>query len=213
MPNRLWDDFRTPDISGVVGGTITLTAPAIRSAGTQTLADTESTAEIDEGTFEFTDLPGGPYEAILEITVTDPVTGFVRSNRKKFYDIYVAADGDQRFRDLIAANIEYPAPVVSAAVAAQQGAEAARDEAQQILDGLGEVITKADADAAYAPVFPDTGITYDGSGNVQTVTENGVTTTYTYNPDGTVATDTRDGVTRTYGYDGNGNLTSITVED
>ncbi|QDK02786.1 hypothetical protein SEA_SQUIDDLY_34 [Gordonia phage Squiddly] len=65
----------------------------------------------------------------------------------------------------------------------------------------------------YAPLMPDTGITYDGSGNVQTVTENGVMTTYTYNPDGTVATDTRGGVTRTYGYDGNGNLTSITVED
>ena len=65
------------------------------------------------------------------------------------------------------------------------------------------------ADATYAPVFPDTGITYDGSGNVQTVTENGVTTTYTYNSDGTVATDTRAGVTRTYTYDGSGNLTGI----
>ncbi|UYL87699.1 hypothetical protein SEA_SHIVANISHOLA_24 [Gordonia phage Shivanishola] len=82
-----------------------------------------------------------------------------------------------------------------------------------LLDGIDERVTKVAADATYAPVFPDTGITYDGSGNVQTVTENGVTTAYTYNPDGTVATDTRDGVTRTYGYDGNGNLTSITVED
>lgn len=70
-------------------------------------------------------------------------------------------------------------------------------------------IEKADLDGAYAPLMPDTGITYDGNGNVQTVTENSVTTTYTYNPDGTVATDTRAGVTRTYTYDGSGNLTGI----
>lgn len=69
--------------------------------------------------------------------------------------------------------------------------------------------TKATLDTTYAPSFPDTGITYDGSGNVQTVTENGVTTTYTYNPDGSVHTDTRLGVTRTYTYDGSGNLTGI----
>lgn len=43
----------------------------------------------------------------------------------------------------------------------------------------------------YATAFPNaTGITYDGSGNVATVTENGVTTTYTYGPNG-VATDQR----------------------
>ena len=63
--------------------------------------------------------------------------------------------------------------------------------------------------ATYATAFPTTGITYDGSGNVQTVTENGITTTYTYNGDGTVHTDTRLGVTRTYTYDGSGNLTGI----
>ncbi|MFE5699992.1 hypothetical protein [Rhodococcus koreensis] len=62
--------------------------------------------------------------------------------------------------------------------------------------------------ATYAPAFPDTTITYSG-GNVATVTDNGITTTYTYNADGTVATDTRDGVTRTYTYDGSGNLTGI----
>jgi YD repeat-containing protein len=64
------------------------------------------------------------------------------------------------------------------------------------------------ANATYAPAFADTGITYDGNGNVQTVTENGVTTTYTYNPDGTVDTDTRLGTTRQYTYDGAGNLTT-----
>lgn len=73
------------------------------------------------------------------------------------------------------------------------------------------VISKMMADATYAPSFPAaTAISYDGNGNVQSVTENGVTTTYTYNPDGTVDTDTRDGVTRKYTYTA-GNLTGIEV--
>lgn len=74
---------------------------------------------------------------------------------------------------------------------------------------VGEGMSEADADARYAPSFPATGITYDAAGNVETVTENGITTTYTYNVDGSVATDTRAGVTRTYTYDGSGNLTGI----
>jgi uncharacterized protein RhaS with RHS repeats len=71
------------------------------------------------------------------------------------------------------------------------------------------LLTEANANATYAPVYPDAlTITYSG-GNVATVTENGVTTSFTYNSDGTVATDTRAGVTRTYTYDGSGNLTGI----
>lgn len=72
-----------------------------------------------------------------------------------------------------------------------------------------DFITETQADASYAPVSPNTGITYDGAGNVQTVTENGITTTYTYNADSSVHTDSRAGVTRTYTYDGSGNLTGI----
>lgn len=73
-----------------------------------------------------------------------------------------------------------------------------------------DFITETQADASYAPVFPDSiAPTYDSNGNVLTVTTDGVTTTYTYNPDGTVATDERAGVTRTYTYDGSGNLTGI----
>ncbi|MCJ0906210.1 hypothetical protein [Rhodococcus sp. ARC_M6] len=80
-----------------------------------------------------------------------------------------------------------------------------------------ETATKTAVDArildvgnsTYAPAFATTGITYDGNGNVQTVTEAGITTTYTYNPDGSVHTDTRSGETRTYTYDGSGNLTGI----
>ncbi|AFR48019.1 RHS repeat domain-containing protein [Gordonia sp. KTR9] len=103
---------------------------------------------------------------------------------------------------------------ISELVAAELGGKLSIADAPDVVAAaVNSPEVKEALDAAYAPLMPDTGITYDGSGNVQTVTENGVTTTYTYNPDGTVATDTRDGVTRTYGYDGNGNLTSITVED
>ncbi|MDI9914356.1 hypothetical protein [Rhodococcus sp. IEGM 1379] len=79
-------------------------------------------------------------------------------------------------------------------------------KAHEEIDGR---LSEAALDGTYAPAFATTGITYDGSGNVQTVTENGITTTYAYNPDGTVHTDTRAGVTRTYTYDGSGNLTGI----
>jgi hypothetical protein len=134
---------------------------------------------------------------------------------------------------LIRDYIPQTPPVVDAAVAAKNDAESARDEAQQILDDVAAGVvpdagvaarvaasgsaTRSAVDArvtavgnaTYAPAFATTGITYDGSGNVQTVTENGVTTTYTYNGDGSVHTDTRLGVTRTYTYDGSGNLTGI----
>lgn len=66
---------------------------------------------------------------------------------------------------------------------------------------------KTVVDAALFPASQT--IAYNDDGSVQSVTENGVTTSYTYNTDGTVATDTRNGVTRNYGYT-NGNLTSIT---
>jgi len=121
-------------------------------------------------------------------------------------DAAVAAkDAAETILDQVEAGV-VPDDVVSR----QKLAPAVRTE----LDGY---ITQAEADArvtavgdnTYAPVFADaTTITYSG-GNVASVTENGVTTTFTYNPDGTVATDTRAGVTRTYTYDGSGNLTGI----
>lgn len=70
-------------------------------------------------------------------------------------------------------------------------------------------LSQGSLDGRYAPVSPNTGITYNPDGSVATVTENGVTTTYTYNSDGTVHTDVRAGVTRTYTYDASGNLTGI----
>ncbi|WGH20061.1 minor tail protein [Gordonia phage Tarzan] len=152
MPNRLWDDFRTPDIDGTVGGTVTITAPTIRGAGAQTLTDASSDAQIVDGEFEFLNLPDGPYKVKLAIEVEDPVTGVARSNQTKYYTIHVAAEGDQRFRDLIEANIEYPPPVVSEAVAARQGAEAARDEAAEILEQLDSTAATAATAAVTADI-------------------------------------------------------------
>jgi YD repeat-containing protein len=65
-----------------------------------------------------------------------------------------------------------------------------------------------------APAFAEaTVITYDADGNVDTVTTNGITTTYTYDTDGNVATDSRTvgetTTTRTYIYAPNGDLTGI----
>jgi YD repeat-containing protein len=66
--------------------------------------------------------------------------------------------------------------------------------------------------ATYARAFePSASIVYDGSGNVTSATEGGITTTFTYNADGTVNTETRQGRVRTWAYDANGNPTSSTV--
>lgn len=76
-------------------------------------------------------------------------------------------------------------------------------------EGFQAVADSDELKTAFAQAFADTSITYDGSGNVATVTEAGVLTTYTYNGDGTVATDTRLGVTREYTYAPSGDLVSI----
>jgi YD repeat-containing protein len=66
--------------------------------------------------------------------------------------------------------------------------------------------------ATYDRAFEaSTSIAYDGSGNVTSTTEGGITTTFTYNADGTVNTETRLGKVRTWAYDGSGNPTSSTV--
>jgi YD repeat-containing protein len=66
--------------------------------------------------------------------------------------------------------------------------------------------------ATFVPALaPSTSIVYDGSGQVTSATENGITTVYTYNSDGTVNTETRLGKVRTWAYDANGNPTSSTV--
>lgn len=98
---------------------------------------------------------------------------------------------------------------------------AERDEA--FSEGLNGKLSKADADANYAPIddprFEGLGgggpvsVTYNPDGSVASVTENGITTTYGYNPDGTIASDLRNGVLRTYAYDGAGNLTGIAIEE
>lgn len=88
------------------------------------------------------------------------------------------------------------------AVAAQAAANTARTGAESAQAG-------AEAARLAAEGFADIAITYDEGGNVATVTDGGITTSYTYNPDGTVATDSRLDVTREYTYDEGGNLVSI----
>jgi YD repeat-containing protein len=73
-------------------------------------------------------------------------------------------------------------------------------------------LEEAALNATFVPALaPSTSIVYNGSGQVTSVTENGITTTYTYNADGTVNTETRLGKVRTWVYDGSGNPTSSTV--
>jgi len=73
--------------------------------------------------------------------------------------------------------------------------------------------TRAELSATYVPALaPTSAIAYDATtGNVTSVTEGGITTTFTYNADGTVNTETRLGKVRTWAYDTNGNPTSSTV--
>lgn len=72
---------------------------------------------------------------------------------------------------------------------------------------------EASLNATYVPAMAATSdIVYDATtGNVTSITEGGITTTFTYNADGTVNTETRQGKVRTWTYDANGNPTSSTV--
>jgi len=74
-------------------------------------------------------------------------------------------------------------------------------------------LTVAAGNATYVPALAATsGIVYDAStGNVTSITEGGITTTFTYNADGTVNTESRLGKVRTWAYDASGNPTSSTV--
>lgn len=112
-----------------------------------------------------------------------------------------AAGGD--LAELIVWSIPADAPATTIAAAV----------AEFLTANPNGLLTQADADANYAPVFPTSqSIVIDpATGNVTSVTTDGVTTNYTYNPDGSVHTDACNGVIRDYGYDGSGNLTSITA--
>ncbi|QAY17632.1 hypothetical protein SEA_MARTEENA_29 [Gordonia phage Marteena] len=200
--------------------TFTVDGPSSNTGGTLTFRPRTSFADPETGDILTPEKSRRPVEYVCNTPATVELpdgpweVGGLEHNR--LFPIDVSADA--LLKDLIVFGLPTTAPVTTLSQAVTVWLDA--NVNTEVTDTLiaGAVTTpgseaKTALDAAYAPVFPDTGITYDGSGNVQTVTENGVTTTYTYNPDGTVATDTRDGVTRTYGYDGNGNLTSITVED
>jgi YD repeat-containing protein len=72
------------------------------------------------------------------------------------------------------------------------------------------VIPILDPDIAarsYLPRNPELTVAYNSTGNVASVTENGLVTTFTYNIDGTVKTQTTGGITKTFSYDTNGRVT------
>jgi YD repeat-containing protein len=73
-----------------------------------------------------------------------------------------------------------------------------------------EIVTSPTLRAAYVPADPVlSDFVYDGSGNLTSYKEDGVTITLTYNGDGTVATQKRgSGPTRTFAYSG-GNLAGV----
>lgn len=108
----------------------------------------------------------------------------------------------------------WSAQIAAAEAAALEAANALIDSETFVADQVenGPAAAKVSAKIQRAKV-PDTLITYDDDGNVDTVTENGLTTTYTYNVDGTVATDSvtiaGETINRSYTYDGDGNLTEI----
>jgi YD repeat-containing protein len=80
-------------------------------------------------------------------------------------------------------------------------------------NGSGLPLNAADLNAVEADIAASTRanpaltVVYNTDGSVQSVTEDGIQTSYTYNADGTVATATRLGTTRTFSYDANGNVT------
>ncbi|QHB37872.1 hypothetical protein SEA_OPIE_29 [Gordonia phage Opie] len=188
----LFEDWCTADGGTDLAGVVTLTPIGQQAAGSLTLATVPKPITVADGQFSETVTPGD-YMVNVELHAGDDEVRVSTDNAAQ--RIAVAdIDTPQRLRDLVGLGGPGDSPLAK-------------------LNAIVTAWIEGVADAAYAPAFPDTGITYDGSGNVQTVTEDGVATTYTYNSDGTVATDTRAGVTRTYGYDGNGNLTTITVED
>lgn len=173
-----------------------------------TQARTPVPVDPETGLFTTPNLEPGPYWC-----------GIKWANFKDFENFQIViGDTDTRLWPLLEEALPYtPAQEslfkqyrdeVAEFVTTAEGLSTAQDAAVADLVTPGTA-TKAVLDGTYAPVFATTGITYDGAGNVQTVTENGITTTYAYNSDGSVHTDTRAGVTRTYTYDGSGNLTGI----
>ncbi|WP_270483421.1 hypothetical protein [Gordonia jacobaea] len=115
-------------------------------------------------------------------------------------------------RDTVTATfLNQLASAVNSAVASLAGKYTKPAGGIPASDLAGNVLDKTTADTIYAKAFPASQVIAidPATGNVTSVTTNGVATTYTYNADGTVHTDTRAGVTRTYTYDGSGNLTGI----
>ncbi len=103
-----------------------------------------------------------------------------------------------------------PTPAINAAIASEVTRANAAYGAKADVTANTNVITNLPNN--YQQAFPATSnITYNGNGDVTSVTEGGITTTYTYNANGTVSTETRNGKVRTWSYDANGNPTGSVV--
>lgn len=99
MANKLYESgWRTP-AGTLVSGTVTLTAPTNRAAGSGTLSTVPEPVAVTAGAFEVVDLPAGPYEVMLELVAGEDETR-INTDRGP-YRIEVDAAGDQRLRDLL----------------------------------------------------------------------------------------------------------------
>ncbi|WP_331436426.1 hypothetical protein RND64_04365 [Gordonia sp. w5E2] len=117
-------------------------------------------------------------------------------------------------RDTVTATfLNQLASAVNSAVASLAGKYTKPAGGIPASDLAGNVLDKTTADTIYAKAFPASQVIAidPATGNVTSVTTNGVATNYTYKADGSVATDSCNGITRDYEYDGSGNLTTITA--
>ena len=99
MPNKLYESgWRTP-AGTLVSGTVTLTSPSNRAAGSGTLSTVAEPVAVTAGAFEVIDLPAGPYDVVLELVAGEDETR-VNTDRN-VYRIEIVPTGDQRLRDLL----------------------------------------------------------------------------------------------------------------
>lgn len=113
-------------------------------------------------------LPEGPYQ------VQKAIFG-AKDYRKAWYDV-VLTEGSHTVQELIDDYDPdlYTPPVVSQVAVLRDETRSARDEAQQILDGLGDVLTKEEADNSYGRVKSINGAEPDETGAIEI--ETGVST-------------------------------------
>lgn len=99
MANKLYESGWCTPAGALVSGTVTLTAPTNRAAGSGTLSTVPEAVAVTAGAFQVVDLPAGPYDVVLELFAGE---GETRINTDRgLHRIEVSATGDQRLRDLL----------------------------------------------------------------------------------------------------------------